>query len=48
MDEKEEVIYLRNDGNILEMNEFDLSLEEQCIDEQIIRCNINDDNEEVV
>ena len=48
MDEKEEVIHPRNDGNTLETNESDSSPEEQCTDEQITRSNTNDDNEEVV
>ena len=48
MDEKEEVIHPRNDGNTLETNESDSSPEEQCTDEQITRRNTNDDNEEVV
>ena len=48
INEKEEVIQPRNDGNTMETNESDSSPEEQCTDEQRARGNANGDNEEVV
>ena len=48
INEKEEVVHPRNDGNTLETNESDSSPEEQCTDEQGTRDNTNDDNEEEV
>lgn len=48
INEKEEVIHPRNDGNTLETNESDSNSEEQCTDEQRTRHNASDGNEEVV